>query len=60
VALYKAWVDNTWLTRDLSFRIIVPLESFNEQQILRVSDDALQHTRFVARLKGCYSIGSIA
>jgi hypothetical protein len=43
VALYKAWVENTWLRRDLAFRIIVPLQSFDEQQILRVPDDS-HHT----------------
>ena len=32
MALYEAWVDTTWLRRDLAIFIIVPLQSFDGQQ----------------------------
>ena len=60
VALYQVWVENTWLRRDLAFRIIVPLQSFDQQQILCVPDNSYHSAGSAVRLEGCNNTKSIA
>jgi hypothetical protein len=56
----SAWVENTWLRRDLAFRIIVPVQSFDQQQILRVPGDSHHSAGSAVRLEGCNNTESIA